>query len=734
MKRFVVSLTFRSVCFRIVSVNFIQKTGEKPAFYLYLINIMKQRIEWLAKIVVYLTFFVPLVVIPTSFIFPFIVPKILLFRSLTTILIGAYALLLFINWEEYKPKLTSLNLVLGAFFVSFALSTFFGVDPYHSFWDNHERMLGLFTIFHYLAFYLICSSIFKTWTDWKVALKVFLTAGSLVMFVGLLQVGNPNLLLNGGSDRVASTLGNSIYVGGYGLFLTFAALLLLMKEKNVFWKWLEAGLGILGILGIFFSGSRGAILGLLAGLGIMVLGYALALKEHPQIRKILWVVVALGVLVLAVLYVNRESAFVQNIPAIGRTINTSLTDVKNSARWIAWQIAVESWQERPLLGWGPNNFFYAFNQHYNPRSLEFGYGETWFDNAHNILLNTLAVQGALGILVYLSIFIFGVISLIWAGRQKRIEAHLLIIGLAFLLGHLVQNVTVFENPTSYLYFMFWLAMINRQTWSAPQKIATKDQASPYRGQPALQNHDERVGTGLITTVGVLVLLVIFIFDIQPARANMRTLAALRDLGQNPTRGAVSMKTALAFNSPHIDDIRSDIGRATAQILSSYLQQIGRDKTNEILEIVYPELEKNLTLHPRDIRNQLTLTQLAQFRFISNNQPQYLFEAERLMEDALKYSPNRQQLMYNLSGLKLQLGKTDEAAKLMERTIALNPKIAESYWRLAYQYKLLKQSDKAKEIIKLAETNGIVFNDNEKNIVNEILGASSAITTTVKTKK
>lgn len=691
---------------------------------------MKQKIEWLAKITVYLTFFVPLVVIPASFIFPFIVPKILLFRSLTAILIGAYTLLLFINWEEYKPKLTSLNLVLGVFLLSFTLSTFFGVDPYHSFWDNHERMLGLFTIFHYIAYYLVCSSVFKTWTEWKTALKIFLVAGSLVMFVGLLQVGNPDLLLNGGAARVASTLGNAIYVGGYGLFLTFVALLLFVKEKNTFWKWLEAGLGFMGILGLFFSGTRGAVLGLIAGLGVVVLGYALVLKEHPGVRKTLWAVLALGILLLGILYINRQSSFVQNIPAVGRAINTSFEDIKNSPRWIAWGIAIESWKEKPIFGWGPNNFFYAFNQHYNPKSLEFGYGETWFDNAHNILLNTLAVQGLFGLLSYLSIFVFGIASLIWAYRRQKVDNNLLVIGTAFLVAHLVQNVTVFENPTSYLYFMFWLAFVNQSTGYAASKQDVKN-TTLSQNQKTPANTDQRLTSGPIWTVGIVVFLVVFIFNIQPARANTKTLAALRDLGQNPTLGAVSMKEALAFNSPHIDDIRSDLGRAVAQIFSSYLQQIGKEKANEILDVVYPELQKNLVLHPRDIRNQLTLTQLTQFKFVINNQPQYLYEAESLMEDALKYSPNRQQLMYNLSGLKLQLGKSDEAIKLMEETITLNPKISESYWRLAYHYKLLKQTDKAKEILKMAETNGVVFSNNEKGIIDEILGSLPAVTTTVK---
>src|SRR3989339_2255094 len=124
---------------------------------------MKQNLVKVLKFLIYATFFVPLLVLPTSFIFPFIVPKILLFRALVTLMIGGYVLLLLINWQEFKPRFSLLNLALAAFLASFTISTFTGVDPYHSFWDNHERMLGLFTIFHYVVFYFVCSSVFKTW-------------------------------------------------------------------------------------------------------------------------------------------------------------------------------------------------------------------------------------------------------------------------------------------------------------------------------------------------------------------------------------------------------------------------------------------------------------------------------------------------------------------------------------------------------------------------------------------
>lgn len=98
--------------------------------------------------------------------------------------------------------MTIVNGAVIAFILSFAISTFTGVDPYHSFWDNHERMLGLFTILHYGLYFFILGSVLKTWTEWQKAFKIFLIAGSLVMLIGVAQKFNPDLLLNQGSSQI----------------------------------------------------------------------------------------------------------------------------------------------------------------------------------------------------------------------------------------------------------------------------------------------------------------------------------------------------------------------------------------------------------------------------------------------------------------------------------------------------------------------------------------------------
>jgi len=147
------------------------------------------------------------------------------------------------------------------------------------------------------------------------------------------------------------------------------------------------------------------------------------------------------------------------------------------------------------------------------------------------------VQGLVGLLSYLAIFLVGVLSLIKAYKGKNVDIHLLVIGSAFLIGHLVQNVTVFEDPTSYLYLMFWLALISRMTYKLN---LTPEQIKKLTPAP-----DKNISAGLIITVGVMAIFLVFVCDIQPARANQMTLSALRELSTNPSLGLEAMKQALS---------------------------------------------------------------------------------------------------------------------------------------------------------------------------------------------
>jgi O-antigen ligase len=676
---------------------------------------VKKTIENLLKFCVYLTFFVPLIVMPNSFIFPFIVPKVLALRSLILIAGGLYAVLLITNWKEYKPRLTSVMIMVALFMVSFGMSTIFGVDPYHSFWDNHERMLGFFTLLHYGLYFFICTSIFKTWGDFQKSLKVFVCAGSLVMLVAVLQFINPDFLLNQGAERKIATLGNSIYVGGYGLFLIAASLLLYAKEsdKKLKWLWMAASILALGG-GVLASGSRGAFIGVVVGVLISGCIYAAVLrKKYSWGYKILLAGFVVGIIVTGTLFHYRYSTFVERIPAVGRVLNTSWVELTTSPRSIAWSIAVEGWKERSILGWGPNNYFYLFDKYYHPQSLEYGYGETWFDNAHNIILNTLAVQGVVGLVVYLGIFVAAFVSLVKAFRKQYIDVHIMSIGIGFLVGSLIQNITVFENPTSYLYTMFWLALISSLVFNH----ATVEKNTSTK----------KIGWGLLGGVGVVVIFGIVIFNLQPARANSMTLKILQSLdGGHPAESFAAIEEALAFPSPHIDDIRTDIARNLITIVTNKIQaqNLKPEDRDRLFVLINTILDKNIILHPLDSRNYATKAQVLQAHFAFSQQAADLVEADKYMDKGLALSPRRQQYIYQATFLKYQNGKQDEAIRMLQQTLQDDPNIGESYWRLAFIYSSLKQMDKANALFEDARAHHIKFSSDDQNIWREILATTS----------
>ncbi len=651
----------------------------------------KKFFEAFLRGLIYLSFAAPFVVLPTSFIFPFIVPKTIFFRTVVEVMLGAYLILLYINFEEYRPRFRPVALAITFFMVSFGLSTFAGVDAYHSFWDNHERMLGFFTILHYGIYAGILTSVLKDWNAWRRTLNVFLGMGMVVMMAAFIQVLKPDFLLNQNNARVMGTLGNPIYLGGYGLFLAFVAALLFLKDTRVGAKAVYSIAAVMGLLAMFFSGTRGSVLGLAVAIVAAGFMYLAAYWKNVRVRNVLLAIAVGCAIIFGVLYAFRTTPAIANLPAVGRALNTSWEDIKASPRYIAWTIAMQSFKERPVFGWGPNNYFYAFNKYYDPKSLSFGYGETWFDNAHNIIVNTLSVQGIVGLVSYVGLFGAATVMAYRAYRQGLIDQHVAIIGVAFLVAHLAQNITVFENPTSYLYFMAWLAFLNSVTM---RKAVVETPDRPL--SPAVL-----VGAALFSVISVT------IFNVRPASANRGTLAILRSMQQASPEGGPNnpgyfpfenIRTLFKTPSPHIDDIRSDIARSAAGALPLINQQAGKEKNIEAYNLMVDELKKNIELHPLDIRNHFLLAQLHQIQANIMQDAKYMTEAENVMKEALALSPRRQQLMFAIAAVQAQTGKVDEAVKLLEQALKENPEIGEAYWRLALGYQLQGNISAAQEVL------------------------------------
>ena len=667
---------------------------------------MQRKIEQIIKYLIAATFFVPLVVMAESFIFPFIVPKILLVRSLVQIMAALWVVLVITNPERYRPKMNWLSWAVLGFWMSFAVSTFVGIDWYKSFWDNHERMLGLFTITHYVLYYFIVTAVVKSREEWVWLFRIWLFSGGIVMALGIIQHWDSEFLLNRGSGRSASTLGNSIYYSGYGLFLLSVASYLYAWSDRKWnaWQYYTFAFGLLGFLGIFFGGTRGTLVGLTVGLVLIFLLYFIK-SGNKRVRITLGAIGILATIFVGTLYTFRKVEFISSIPTVGRLLNTHIDAGTANTRFMAWDIAVKAWQDHKLFGWGPNNYYYAFNEYYRPEFLRSGWSETWFDNAHNVVMNALATQGAFGLVFYVVLFAAAIYS-IWVGyKHKKNTLDIAVLGTGFLVAHFIHNIFVFENPTSYLFFFFVLAFFTERSYLDKEDV---------RGSIT-----RPIGMGAL--VFALIVAVIFLYstNYNPKRANNASLNLIRVVNSNPEAAPAFFRELIRIPSPHIDDIRNDSARTLAAVAQSAAQAGRTDLAKEMLDLAYDALSENRELHPLDIRVHIQQSQVAIQRAQIENNVVHLIDAEQMLEEARKLSPARQQILFSLAPIKIQLSKDAEAVAISEEALQLDRNISEAWWRLAAVYSDTGDNEKALATIQEAESLGLVFQNGGEFVRNSI---------------
>ncbi len=381
---------------------------------------------------------------------------------------------------------------------------------------------------------------------------------------------------------------------------------------------------------------------------------------------------------------------------------------------MAWGVAIDTWQDRPIFGWGPNNYFAAFNTFYRPEFLEFGWNETWFDNAHNVIVNTLAVQGLAGLLAYLFLFVAALYMIIKAYKGKRLDVHEAIILGSFIAAHFVSNIFIFENPTSYLYFFFSLAFIYARTRPQEEEKQAKNDAG--------------VSTALLTSVGVVTLLFIFATDINPGRANRQSLNMVRALMSTAPNAIELLDKSLAIPTPHVDDIRADFSRSAVNAVPSYVGAGQSEYAKKLLMRSYDELEKNKQLHPRDVRAHIEQATIARRLVEAFNDTSLFPASEKILEEALALAPGRQQVVYMLAMTKASFGNFDAAIALLDGAIKADPKIGEAWWRLANVYWLAGNLAKAKEVAMEGKRQATYFDEQGERAIAQVLAANSSTPT------
>ena len=440
------------------------------------------------RVVLALVLVAPLIVMADplpSTIFPYVVGKAVYTRLLVELAFGLWLAL--VLWHpEYRLPRSRLLLVLGIYVGVVLVASFTGVSLQRSLWSTYERMQGWVGLLHYAAFSVMLASVFRTFRDWRLVLNVNLAVGLVMGLLGVSQMAGLDLLAYlVDAPRISITLGNATYVGAYMLVNALIAAAFLAhslaargssrsdspgrverrrrrgrrqqvesqgpswasfdKLMRAFW----VSVILLDLLMLYQSGTRGAIVGLAAGLGTFVVGYILWGKLRPVRTASIALAVAGAVLVAGFLLVRNTAAFesvAESSFTLQRLASLGPEDRSVRSRWTSTLMGLEGFADRPVLGWGPENYSVAYDLHLTEQGAVDSSLLT-FDQAHNRVIEEMVTTGALGLAAYLAVWL--VMAWVLAKRTRELEPDAQLFALmigAALSGYFVQNLLLFDTP------------------------------------------------------------------------------------------------------------------------------------------------------------------------------------------------------------------------------------------------------------------------------------------------
>ena len=455
-----------------------------------------------------LVLLMPLVVTGQT-LFPFIVGKALYSRAIIEVVFGLWLALAY-RYPSHRPPRSWLLAAFGVYLAVAMFSALTGVSTARSLWSTYERMQGVIDLAHWFVLTMVLVSVFRPLSHWRVLLNINLAVSLVMGMLGLAQHWEIPISAFGfleSTDRLDITLGNSNYVGAYMLVNVLIALGFLAQSYQtravqqvsrasarrrrrrsrqrdardwqlLSWRMFWITAMVLDFWIFWLTGTRGAFIGLSAGLVLFAAAYSIW-GRNPTVRRL--ALSGIGVLfgLALLIFLTRDTSVVQRIAdsnvMMRRIVTAEGYTAAFTGRWTSLSAGLQGFADRPVLGWGPENYMIAWGRYFDAES---GVSER-FDQAHNKLVEQLTTMGILGLLSYLAIW--GLLLRAVHRSVSKGDSHnqLLMLGVgAALTGYFVQNLFLFDTPATVLQFVFMLGFV--ASMEAAREVDTATQTATER--------------------------------------------------------------------------------------------------------------------------------------------------------------------------------------------------------------------------------------------------------------
>lgn len=610
-----------------------------------------------------------------------------------------YALLAALE-PKYRQRWSPLTLSFAALVLIFALTAATGVNWYRSVWSTVERSEGLLMWLYLGAYLLLLRGMLRS-ADWKEFFRTVLVAGWLQTIYTLGQFFNLPFALVSTGERLSGSIGNPSFVAAYFILIMGVAAWLLTQSPGPKARASYIALILLDAFLLWNTQTRGAIIGCAVGLAFIG---SVMLWRSLRAKALVLIITTLAVCTLGYgwLVANQNMPFVLKNTTLHRLATISLTDITAQNRLIVWGAGLQGFAERPLFGWGLENFRDPFNDYFNPAITRDIGSSPWYDRAHSTVIEVAVASGILGVILYGLLWTWAGIALFRLYKRSAWEGALL--GGA-ILAYFIQNLFVFDTINSYLLFFALLALIELRT----VPIATKNK------KPVQPKQVHLIGGGIALIA--ITFLALYYTVARPTLANQYTVQAIVHDKEHPEQALIDFKKALAATDPAAEEYRFTL----VQFARDQLNLRGvTSETKELVLLASSEMQKTIDNVPSSVQGYLLLAEL----YLSGQtiDAAYLSQAEMAARTAQELAPRRYQPYTALGRIYMSEGKPEQGIEEFKKAIALNENFAESYWNLGIAYILNHEAERARESLAQALAHG--YNIYEEKNVEKLIAAYS----------
>ena len=640
---------------------------------------------------------VPFVVLFQVF-FPYTVPKGLWIQTINWILLTGYLIGIVTNKElycKYKPKLNFIFYLYAIYvFISF-LSSIIGDNFTFSFFGEFQRMTGLYWQLHTIIFLFILSAC----SNMK---KFYYNLFSFIFFIGLIfsifYILEHHAIFSfdmpGYSDqaRAVFTIGNPGFVGlytmsvfliGFSLFsFNFAdihfSFLNLDKIKDqrkyyIYYFYLLLTM-ILLLYATIVTASRSVIPGLLSGILMFIILISISFRSQLNFRRL---IISISLIVFA-FFILSSIFYVTGIldTSIDRFrdifVSQTSSNMGLSSRLSNTNVVLRAIIEKPLFGFGVNNFQIAYNQYVIPSQI------TTFemDNAHNLFLNIVTTTGLLGLFAYLYLMLSIILNAIKNGRfnfndQEYGLSRIIFIVPIFFAGYFVHQMFWFDFHEVYILIMVMISVMN---------VSIKTPVVFTKNLGKFKQFIIIVFGSIINKnvrfVSILIFGLIFIIFINVEIKMYQTSSDIWNYSQityedSKDKGYIQSKVEqilVAINRypPMSNEARTFLVNDAIKIAP----QLKEPSRSQLLNVAFTEGHNAISKHPGywklHARLGILYFEAAKISEDTDQIEEYKQYAQQLFNNSINLGPSRYDLYKALFNLHMNFGEYDKAALVLQR--------------------------------------------------------------------